>query len=171
MKLQSAETTKLKDAFIKIDASKDGVLTLDEIRKGMRETLNGIDTKGFNWKELFDEIDTDGSGAIDYGEFVTAAVNKQAMLSSENIDMMFKLYDKDGDGEITATEFKDVFRSAQAFQEGEEDEIWKQILEEVDENDDGQISMAEFKKAMGSVLAKRAESRKSHRSEGETKNQ
>ena len=137
MKLQSAETTKLKDAFIKIDASKDGVLTLDEIRKGMRETLNGIDTKGFNWKELFDEIDTDGSGAIDYGEFVTAAVNKQAMLSSENIDMMFKLYDKDGDGEITATEFKDVFRSAQAFQEGEEDEIWKQILEEVDENDDG----------------------------------
>ena len=90
----------------------------------MKETFNNFDTKGFNWKELFDEIDTDGSGAIDYGEFVTAAVNKQAMLTNENINMMFKLYDKDGDGEISASEFKDVFRSAQAFQEGEDDEIW-----------------------------------------------
>ena len=54
---------------------------------------------------MFKEIDTDGSGTIDYGEFVTAAVNKQMMLNKQNIDMMFKLYDKDGDGEITVTEF------------------------------------------------------------------
>ena len=112
MKLQSQETQKLKDAFIKIDSSQDGVLSLDEIRKGMRDTFKNFDMKSFDINELFDDIDTDGSGAIDYGEFVTAAVNKQSMLDNENIDMMFKLHDKDGNGQITVNEFKDVFRSA-----------------------------------------------------------
>ena len=41
----------------------------------MREVLDNMST-GFDWQELFKEIDTDGSGTIDYGEFVTAAVNK-----------------------------------------------------------------------------------------------
>ena len=124
MKLQSSETLQLKDAFIKIDTSKDGVLTLDEVRKGMKETFKNFNAKSFDIQELFNEVDTDGSGAIDYGEFVTAAVNKQAILDNENINMMFKLHDKDGDGQITVNEFKDVFRSAQAFNSGEEDEIW-----------------------------------------------
>ena len=55
---------------------------------------------------MFKEIDTDGSGSIDYGEFVTAAINKQTMLTQSNIDMMFKLYDKDGNGEIDRAELK-----------------------------------------------------------------
>ena len=61
---------------MKCDTSKDGVLTLDEMRKGMEDVLGTIDTKDVDWKKMFKEIDTDGSGAIDYGEFVTAAVNK-----------------------------------------------------------------------------------------------
>lgn len=75
MKLQSEQTKKIKDVFIKIDSSKDGLLTLEEIKSGMREVLDNMGN-GFDWQELFKEIDTDGSGTIDYGEFVTAAVNK-----------------------------------------------------------------------------------------------
>ena len=75
MTLQSEETKKIKEVFIKIDSSKDGQLTLDEFKAGMREVLDNIGTS-FDWQELFKEIDTDGSGTIDYGEFVTAAVNK-----------------------------------------------------------------------------------------------
>ena len=66
----------MKEVFIKCDTSKDGMLSLDEMRKGMKDVLGNIDTDGFDWKNLFEQIDTDNSGAIDYGEFVTAAVNK-----------------------------------------------------------------------------------------------
>ena len=75
MKLQSEQTKKIKEVFIKIDSSKDGLLTLEEIKTGMREVLDNMGSN-FDWQELFKEIDTDGSGTIDYGEFVTAAVNK-----------------------------------------------------------------------------------------------
>ena len=78
----------------------------------MQDVLGTIDTKNVKWQEMFKEIDTDGSGAIDYGEFVTAAVNKEKLLSDTNIDMVFKLYDKDGDGEITKDEFASVFKGA-----------------------------------------------------------
>merc|ERR1719464_705835 len=102
----------------------------------MKDALGTFDTE-VDWKEMFDKIDTDKSGAIDYGEFVTAAVNKEKLVNEKNIDMVFKLYDKDGDGEITADEFKNVFRGAQSFNDGEGEDIWEQILEEVDENGDG----------------------------------
>ena len=147
----------IKDVFIKCDTSKDGVLSYEEMKKGLQEVLGGLDTGSVNWKEMFDEIDTDKSGAIDYGEFVTAAVNKEKLVNEKNIDMVFKLYDKDGDGEITADEFKNVFRGAQSFNDGEGEDIWEQILEEVDENGDGTVSMAEFKKAMLVVLEKRGD--------------
>ena len=75
MKLQSEQTKKIKEVFIKIDSSKDGLLTLEEIKTGMREAFDNMNSN-FDWQELFKEIDTDGSGTIDYGEFVTAAVNK-----------------------------------------------------------------------------------------------
>ena len=97
MKLKSEQTKQIKDVFIQMDSSKDGVLTLDEIKKGMQEVAVNFGHE-FDWKELFKEIDTDGSGTIDYAEFVTATVNKQCLLDQQNIDMMFKLYDTDGDG-------------------------------------------------------------------------
>ena len=74
---------------------------------------------------MFKEIDTDGSGSIDYGEFVTAAINKQTMLTQSNIDMMFKLYDKDGNGEIDCTEFIEGMKTIQALEGGQDGkEVW-----------------------------------------------
>ena len=37
MTLQLEQTRQIKDVFIKIDSSKDGVLTLEEFKKGMQE--------------------------------------------------------------------------------------------------------------------------------------
>ena len=123
MTLRTEQTKQLKDVFIKIDSSKDGVLTLDEIKKGMQEVVVNF-AHDFDWQELFREIDTDGSGTIDYGEFVTAAVNKQTMLNQQNIDMMFRLYDKDGNGEITMSEFVEGMKCAHALGGGQDEEIW-----------------------------------------------
>ena len=110
VKLQSKEMEDIKHVFIKLDSSMDGQIDIDEFKKGMKQVMGTLDAGGVDWKDLFNQIDTDGSGTIDYGEFVTAAVNKKDILNEKNLDMMFRLYDKDGDGEITEAEFREVFR-------------------------------------------------------------
>lgn len=51
-------------------------------------------------------VDTDGSGAIDYSEFITASVNKSNTLSKDNLKSAFKMFDKDGNGSISADELR-----------------------------------------------------------------
>ena len=42
---------------------------------------------------------------------MTAAVNKKKILNEKNLEMVFKLYDKNDDGLISYEEFNEVFKS------------------------------------------------------------
>lgn len=42
---------------------------------------------------IIDAIDTDGSGFIDYNEFLTAAIDKVFLLSADNLRGVFNLID------------------------------------------------------------------------------
>ena len=52
--------------------------------------------------EIFNQADVDGSGEIDFGEWCTATINQQELLSEPNMLAAFKLFDKDGSGTIEA---------------------------------------------------------------------
>lgn len=57
---------------------------------------------------MFDLVDSDHSGFIDYSEFVVAAISDKALISSEKLQVAFKMFDKDGSGIISANEIIDV---------------------------------------------------------------
>ena len=57
-------------------------------------------------------LDLDGDGKIDYYEFMQGAVNHRELLTKENIEHMFQLFDYDKDGYITISELKDVFSTS-----------------------------------------------------------
>ena len=48
--------------------------------------------------KLFSSIDTDGSGTIDYTEFVIATMNEKTLLQDEKLRAAFKMFDKVGCG-------------------------------------------------------------------------
>jgi len=51
------------------------------------------------------------------------------------------VYDKDGSGSISTDEIKDVLGVGGNISE----EVWEQIVKEIDENGDGEVSFEEFK--------------------------
>ena len=57
---------------------------------------------------MFEKADADGSGDLDYSEFVVATLNEKTLASSENLQAAFKMYDKDGGGSISKDEIKKV---------------------------------------------------------------
>lgn len=46
-----------------------------------------------DWDKMVNAMDTDGDGKIDYTEFITAAYNREMLLSKENLDIAFKMFD------------------------------------------------------------------------------
>lgn len=92
--------------------------------------------------------DADGSGEIDYSEFVVATMDKKKLLSNEKLETAFNLFDKDNSGSISADEIKDVLGVGKNIDE----KVWNDIVMEVDGNGDGEISFSEFKTMMQKLL-------------------
>lgn len=51
-----------------------------------------------------DEIDVDKNGKINYTEFLASSLAKEDLFTASNILKLFKLMDKDGNGEIDKSE-------------------------------------------------------------------
>jgi calcium-dependent protein kinase len=89
-RLREEEIKTLKEIFLTLDENKDGQLTLEEIKKGVTKLKdNTIDIE-----EIFKSIDTDGSGAINYTEFLAATIDKNIYLKEEKLYEAFRLFDK-----------------------------------------------------------------------------
>jgi Ca2+-binding EF-hand superfamily protein len=88
-------------------------------------------------------VDTDGSGFIDYSEFVLATSDRKALLSKENLEKTFAHFDKDGSGTISTAELKKMLGDF-----GVEEDVWQKIIDEVDSDKNGEIDLKEFKDMM-----------------------
>lgn len=90
----------------------------------------------------FGRADLDGDGFIDFSEWQISCVNKEQILKKERLVEAFKHFDQDGNGKISVKDIKKVFGSG-GKKYGNEN-IWKQIIKEVDEDGDGYITFPEF---------------------------
>jgi len=143
----SEESLKdLKEMFIALDADNDGTLTVEEMRQGMEKA--GIKDIPPNLMEIMKEVDSDGSGVIDYTEFLAATLSRKQYMQEDIVWSAFRVFDLDGDGQITREELAQVLsgeavKDVEAALQVNREEIEK-IIAEVDEDGDGQISFQEF---------------------------
>ena len=57
---------------------------------------------------MYKRIDNDNSGEVDFSEWIVAAIDKKALLTEENVQRVFDIFDKDGGGSISAEELQKV---------------------------------------------------------------
>lgn len=99
-------------------------------------------------ENLFDNLDDNKSGAIDYTEFITAALNRELLLSDEKISACFELFDRDKSGKISIKEFQNKFQKSG----GVDEQAWIQMLNEADKNSDGEIDFEEFRDLLKNMI-------------------
>ena len=137
-RLKDNEVSDLRETFKAFDINKDGSITFDELKIGLTKLNIDITTI----KDIFNSIDTDKSGRIDYTEFIAATLDEKLYLQEQRLYEVFKTFDKDNSGKITIEEIMKVLKLENDNPESEEKA--KQILKGIDKNGNGQINYNEF---------------------------
>lgn len=138
---------ELQKAFRGLDKNSDGKLSREELIEGYRDIMGDLAEAEVD--RIMKIADADGSGEIDYSEFVVATMDKRKLLSNEKLETAFNLFDKDGSGSISAAEVRDVLGGKKNI----DDNVWNEIVVEVDGDGNGEISFGEFKIMMAKLLA------------------
>ncbi|NP_001116902.1 centrin 4 [Xenopus tropicalis] len=97
-------------------------------------------------KKIISDIDKDGSGIIDFEDFLSLMTQKMSEKDSkEEIMKAFRLFDDDNTGKIS---FKNLKRVAKELGENLTDEELQEMIDEADRDGDGEINEQEFLRIM-----------------------
>ncbi|XP_074272014.1 calcium-dependent protein kinase 2-like isoform X1 [Silene latifolia] len=136
--MSEEEIKGLKAMFINMDTDNSGYLTYEELKTGLAQL--GSKLTEVEVMQLMEAADFDGDGTIDYTEFITATMHRHRLETEENILRAFRYFDKDSSGYITTDELEAAMME---YGVADENSI-KEILSEVDTDNDGRINYDEF---------------------------
>ena len=133
------EEEDLRMLFKEFDQSNKGVISKEDFKLQLEKIYGSIITNELA-DEVFAQLDLDNSGSISYNEFITSVIGNRKNITEERLEKAFKMLDKNNNGLLSIDEIKNYF--------GGDDETWKEVLKDVDENGDGEVDFTEFKKIM-----------------------
>jgi centrin-1 len=92
---------ELREAFDLFDTDGSGMIETKELQVALRAL--GFDSKKDKVRKMIADIDLDGSGTIDFNEFVEMMTGKMGDRDSpEELSRVFKLFDDDETGALPA---------------------------------------------------------------------
>lgn len=99
--LTDEQIAEFKEAFGLFDKDGDGTMTTKELGTVLKRFLQNP-TKA-ELQDMINEVDDDGNGTIDFGEFLTMMARKMKDTDSDDeIKEALKVFDKDGNRFISA---------------------------------------------------------------------
>ncbi|KAJ9187329.1 hypothetical protein P3X46_002796 [Hevea brasiliensis] len=144
------QLNQLKEIFARFDMDSDGSLTILELAALLRSL--GLKPSGDQIHVLLANMDSNGNGFIEFDELVNAILpdmNEEIFINQDQLLDVFQLFDRDGNGYISAAELAgSMAKMGQPLTYTE----LMEMIEEADADGDGVISFNEFT----SVMAKSA---------------
>ncbi|KAK7304208.1 hypothetical protein RJT34_15329 [Clitoria ternatea] len=142
-KRQIERLNQLREIFARFDEDSDGSLTIWELSAmlrslGHKPSIDEIDV-------LLANMDSNGNGFVEFEELVDAIL-LEILCNQEMLHAVFKCFDRDGNGYITAAELAGTM--AKMGQPLTYRELTEMITE-ADTDGDGVISFNEFASVMG----------------------
>uniref|UniRef100_UPI00358EC9EC troponin C, slow skeletal and cardiac muscles n=1 Tax=Myxine glutinosa TaxID=7769 RepID=UPI00358EC9EC len=149
--LSEEQKKEFRAAFdIFVEDAEDGCISTKELGKVMR--MLGQNPSSEELHEMIDEVDEDGSGTIDFEEFLIMMVRSMREESKgkpeEELAELFRMFDSNYDGYIDIEELKLMLEATgESVTEGEVVELFC----DGDKNNDGRIDYDEFMEFMKGV--------------------
>ncbi|KAJ7417445.1 Troponin C, skeletal muscle [Pitangus sulphuratus] len=141
---------EFKAAFDMFDADGGGDISTKELGTVMR--MLGQNPTKEELDAIIEEVDEDGSGTIDFEEFLVMMVRQMKEdakgKSEEELANCFRIFDRNADGFIDIEELGEILR---ATGEPVTDEDIEDMMKDSDKNNDGRIDFDEFLKMMEGV--------------------
>merc|ERR1712007_243641 len=133
--LSEEQIEEIREAFNLFDADNSGAIDVRELKAAMRAL--GFEVKKEELKKMISDIDNDGNGSIEFGEFLEMMTGKMGEKDTrEDIEKVFKLFDDDNTGKIS---LRNLRRVAQELGE---------MINQADRDGDGEINIDEFYRIM-----------------------
>ncbi|XP_066273246.1 uncharacterized protein [Branchiostoma lanceolatum] len=138
--LTREELTELQMAFQEFDKDGNGFIDRRELLNVMR--CLGLNPSSMEVVEMLASVDEDGSGTIDFEEFVILMTTKlpgatDTLYSSEILREAFRVFDKDGLGYVHESELRyNLTHLGHKLSDSDVDDL----LRHIDIDSDGQFS-------------------------------
>jgi len=133
----------LKRAFDSFDQEKKGAISTDIVATVLK--MMGHPVNRTILKQVIEEVDIDGSGELEFNEFVLLATK---FMNEEDEEEMkkelkeaFRLYDKEGEGFIPTGTLREILKE---LDDKLSDEDLDGMIEEIDADGSGTVDFDEF---------------------------
>ena len=105
--VEKEEEQKMKNLFYKLSGgNKNYLITKENFAQTIKQVSDNYTDEEIN--NLFDKLDDNKSGIIEYEELVRGLSDKEKLLNEKNMKAAFNFFDKDKNGKITWSEISDV---------------------------------------------------------------
>ncbi|XP_076861593.1 troponin C, slow skeletal and cardiac muscles-like [Brachyhypopomus gauderio] len=149
--LTEDQRSEFKAAFeVFVQDAEDGCISTRELGKVMR--MLGQNPTPEELQEIIDEVDEDGSGTVDFDEFLVMMVrcmkDDSKAKCEEELSDLFRMFDKNRDGYIDTEELCAMLTATGEIITEEDVE---ELMKDGDKNNDGKIDYDEFLEFMKDV--------------------
>jgi calcium-dependent protein kinase len=135
----------LRRQFLLADVDGNGKISRDELVQLLEKNPpDGIEDVPTWVATFFDSVDADGSGELEFTEWMAAAVSDCQFRSEEAVRAAFRVFDLDGDGVISKWELGQVLHESL-------EEVGL-MLPEYDLDGSGDLNLEEFKALLTGVV-------------------